>query len=82
MGTIIFDPVTLTLEFDPYFENVNFANKFWTVSSRALIIHMNIPWDSMVATNNFALMTLTLEFDLLYENFNLAKNFWTVSGIV
>ena len=43
MGTIIFDPVTLTLEFDPVFENFNLANNFWTVSARALMFHMSIP---------------------------------------
>ena len=35
VGTIIFYPVTLTLEFDPFFENFNLANNFWTVSARA-----------------------------------------------
>ena len=28
MGTIIFYLVTLTLEFDPFFENFNLANNF------------------------------------------------------
>ena len=28
VGTIIFDPVTLTSEFDPFFENYNHANNF------------------------------------------------------
>ena len=45
MGTIIFDPVTLTLEFDPFFEIFNLANNFWSVSARALIFHMSIPCD-------------------------------------
>ena len=45
MGTIIFNPVTLILEFDPYFKNFNLANNFWTVSSRALKFHMDIPSD-------------------------------------
>ena len=45
-GTISFDTVTLTFEFDPFFiENFNFANNFWTVSARALIFHMSIPYD-------------------------------------
>ena len=43
--TIIFDYVTLTLELDQFFENFNLANKFWTVSARALIFHMSIPCD-------------------------------------
>ena len=45
VGTIIFDPVTLTLEFDPFFENFNLANNFWKLSARALIFHMSIPCD-------------------------------------
>ena len=45
LGTIIFYPVTLTLEFDPFFENINLADNFWTVSARTLIFHMNIPCD-------------------------------------
>ena len=43
VGTIIFDRVTLTLEFDPFFENINPANNFWTSSARALIFHNNTP---------------------------------------
>ena len=45
MGTIIFDPVTLTFEFNPFFENFNLANNFWIVGARALIFHMSIPCD-------------------------------------
>ena len=45
VGTIIFDRVTLTLEFDPFFENINPANNFWTSSARALIFHLRIPCD-------------------------------------
>ena len=36
-------PVTLTLEFDPIFENVNLANNFWTMSASALIFHISDP---------------------------------------
>ena len=43
MVTIIIDPVTLTLEIDPYFENFYFYNNFWTVSARPF--HMNISCD-------------------------------------
>ena len=43
--TNIFDPVTLTLELDPFFENFNLANNFWTVSAGSLIFHMSIPCD-------------------------------------
>ena len=45
MGTIIFDLVTLTSEFDPLFDNFNLAYNFWTVSARALIFHRSIPCD-------------------------------------
>ena len=41
----LFYPVTLTLEFDPFFDNFNLANNFWIVSARALIFHMSIPCD-------------------------------------
>ena len=37
--------VTLTLEFDPFFENFNLFNNFWTASARALIFQMNNPCD-------------------------------------
>ena len=43
--TIIFDPVTLTFEFDLLLKNFNLANNFWTVSARALIFYMSIPCD-------------------------------------
>ena len=42
---IIFYPVTLTLEFDPFFENFNLANNFLTMSAKALIFHMSFPCD-------------------------------------
>ena len=38
--TIIFYPVTLALEFDPFFET-----NLWTVSARALIFHISIPFE-------------------------------------
>ena len=41
-GYHYFDPVTLTLEFDPFFENFNLAIHFWTVSARAFILYMSI----------------------------------------
>ena len=81
MGSIIFYPVTLTLEFDLLFKNFNLANIFWTVSARALIFHMNIPCDKTFPWMPLLLtVTLTLEFDLLFKNFNLANNSWTVSA--
>ena len=54
--SIIFYPVTLTLEFDPFFENFNLAYNFWTVGAKALIFHMNIlcdktfPWVPLLFT--------------------------------
>ena len=45
MGTIIFYHVTLTLEFDPFFENFNLPNNFLTVTARALIFHISDPSD-------------------------------------
>ena len=45
MDTIVFYPVTLTLEIDLLFKNLNLANICWTVSARALIFHMSIPSD-------------------------------------
>ena len=45
LGTIIFYPVTLTSEFDPFLENFNLANNFWTVSAKALIFHISISCD-------------------------------------
>ena len=77
MGTIIFYPVTLTLEFDPFFEIFNLAYNFRTVSARALIFHMNIPCDKTFpwVPLFFYTATLTLEFDSFFENFNLANKF-------
>ena len=61
---MIFDPVTLTLEFDPFFENFNLANNFRTVSARALMFHMSIPCDQgFLWVPMFYPVTLTLKFD-------------------
>ena len=77
MGTIILDPVTLTLEYDPFLKNFNLANNVWTVSARALIFHRSIPCDKNF---NFDLVALTLESGLLAEYFNLVNNVWIVSA--
>ena len=81
-GSIIFDLVTLTLEFDLLFKNLDLANNFWIVSARALIFHMSIPYDKTFAWFPLFhyLVTLTREFDLLFKNLDLAYNFWTVSA--
>ena len=44
MGTIIYDTVTLTLEFDQFLKNFNLSNNFWKVSA---ILHMNISCDKI-----------------------------------
>ena len=41
--TIIFYPVTLTLEFDSFFENFNFANNFWYFTWVFLVVR-SICW--------------------------------------
>ena len=77
MGIIIFEPVSLTLEFDPFIENVNLANNFLTMSVRDLIFHMNIPLVRLFHGNHYFLdtVTLTYEFDPFFlESFNLANN--------
>ena len=45
LGYIIFYLVALTLEFDPFVKKLNLAYNYWTVSTRALIFHMNITCD-------------------------------------
>ena len=40
MGTIIFDPVILTLELDSFFKNFNLANNFWTVGATLLVLNL------------------------------------------
>ena len=68
MDTIIFYPVTLTLEYDPFFENFNLAYNFWTVGAKALIFHMSIPCDKTFqwVPLFFYPVTLTLEYDLFF----------------
>ena len=58
MDTNIFDPVTLTLEFDPFVENVNLAIYFWTVSARAFLFHMSIPCDMTFPWFNYFLINI------------------------
>ena len=41
----LFLTLTLTLEFDLFFENYNLANNFLTMSARALIFNMSNPCD-------------------------------------
>ena len=46
----------LPCDLDLIFEKFNLANNFWTVRAKALIFHLNIPWDKVP----FYLMALTL----------------------
>ena len=71
MGTIIFYTVTLTMQFDQFFANFNLADNFRTVSARALIFYMSIPFDKTVGTIIFVTVTLTLEFDPFFTTLTL-----------
>ena len=55
------------LDLDPFFENFNLFNNFWTASARALIFQMNNPCDKTFpwVPLFFYSITLTLEF---FEN--------------
>ena len=77
--TIIFYPVTLSLKFDPFFENFYLANYFWTVSARAWIFYMSIPCDKTFQWVPF-LLPCDIDFNPFFENFNLGNYFWTVSA--
>ena len=82
-GAYCFCPVchTVILSFCPPLWNFNLANKFWTVSARALIFHMSIPCDKTFKwLPLFDPVILTLEFDPYFNNFNLADNYWSVSA--
>ena len=52
VGNIIFDPVTLTLEFHLFFKTFTLLNNFGTVSARALKFHINIPCDEIFFLTN------------------------------
>ena len=71
VGTIIFYPMTLTLEFQLFFENFNLANNFWIVGAWSLIFHMNDPSDKPLF-----FYPVTLEFDLFffYRHWSLLLN--------
>ena len=45
LGTIIFDPVTLTLKFDLLLKNFNLGHNIHSRRDRAFIFHMCIPCD-------------------------------------
>ena len=52
------------LDLDPFFENFNLANNFWTVSARAFIFLMNIPCDKIFL---LVLNHIALTFDLFFK---------------
>ena len=72
---IFFLPVTLTL--DPFFENFNLANNFWTVSVRALIFHMSISCHKALqwVPLFFYPVTLTLKFNPIFKTLTLLITF-------
>jgi hypothetical protein len=67
----------MTLVFNLLIKIFNLGYKFWIVSIRALICHLNIPCNKTLKI--FDLVTLTLVFDLRIENFNFGSNFCIVS---
>ena len=75
MDTNIFDPVTLTLDFDLFLKTLTLFITFeqWVLELWYLI------W-VFYYTNNVDLVTLSPEFDLFIENINLANNLWTVNA--
>ena len=72
-----FHLMTLTLEVDLIFENLNFAYDSSTSSARGLIFHMNIPCDKTLpwGTNIVLLVNLRFKFDLFIENLTLPITF-------
>ena len=76
MDTIIYYVETLTLEFEPFFENVNLANTFWTVSARAFIFLMNIPSDEIVLlVPNLLTLIFLIKFHIAHEHI-LWQDLW------
>ena len=67
MGTNIFTPVTLTLDFELFLENFNLDSIIRIVSPRALIFNnIILLQDLSEGTKNFNTVTLTFEFDLFF----------------
>ena len=71
MGTNNFELVTMTLEFDLLYENVNLVNNFSAVRARSLVFYRNIPSGISECTNISDPVTMT--FDLFFLTFNLCK---------
>ena len=72
-GHIVF-VLSVILSFCPPLWNFKLADNFWTISARASIFHMNIPYDK-----TFPWVPLYLTLWPWRLNFYLANNFWTVS---
>ena len=75
MDTNVFDPVTLTLQLGPLFENFYLNSNFSTVSSRSLIFHnmFLVKW-IFRGYQHILPTTLIFEFGLLWK-FNHFNNF-------
>jgi hypothetical protein len=82
IGTIIFDLVTLTLNFDPLFKNFNIGHIVGMASDRDFICVCTLWQDLSVGTIIFYLVTLTLKFDPLFKNFNIGHIIWLASDRV
>ena len=81
MSTIIFYTMTLTLEFDLLYENLNLANIFGTVSARVLIFHMSLLVARLFRVyQQFWPCDLDLGVWLTFEYFNLINNIWIMSA--
>ena len=80
-GYHYFLPCDLDLGFWPIFWNFNLTNNFWTVSARAMIVHISIPCDKTFPWVPFFFTMWPWPWSLtIFENFKLANNFWTVSA--
>ena len=71
-------PLTVTSEFDLFFENLNLLKNMRTESTRAFIFYLNISsWKPFPLVPTF--FTL-YNWPWNFKNFNLANNIWTVSA--
>ena len=77
MGTIIFDPVTLTLEFCRFFLKILTLLITWIVSARAWIFHMSIPCDKTFLRFHYFLINIRVF--ILHMSISCDKIFLLVS---
>ena len=61
-GTIIFDLVTLTLNFVLLLKNFNLGHNFQTRRDRAVILHMCIPFDKTFHMHGTIIVDLNLAY--------------------